>query len=642
MSTEAPYGSWKSPITPELITSKGISLLELAIDGNDIYWIEGHPNEAGRYTIMRYASDGAITECIPPEFYARTTVHEYGGGAFAVADGIIYFANYRDQHLYRQRPGGKPELLTPTDGYRYADIVVDRKRDRLICVREDHTSGTEAVNTIISVSLSNPDDGRVLVEGNSFYSNPRLSPDGSRLAFLTWNHPNMPWDGCELFAADVRPDGALENAQLITGGPSQSVFQPGWSPDGILYFVLEGGNWWNLYRWNGHAAEPLHPMDAEFGRPQWSFGTSTYSFASPTRILCTYSQEGMWHLAWLNTQSRELATVDSVYTEIEDIRLGNGFAAFIGGSPSLPFAVVRMDFTTGAMQRIREAVPLIIDPGYISIPESITFPTDHGFEAHGLFYRPANKDYTAPRGELPPLIVISHGGPTGATAAVLNYGLQFWTSRGFAVLDVNYGGSTGYGREYRQRLNGNWGIVDVADCCNGALYLAERGLVDGNRLAVRGRSAGGYTTLACLTFRPDVFKAGASHFGLSELEAFAKDTHKFESRYLFSLIGPYPARSDLYAERSPIHFINNISAPLILFQGDEDHVVPPSQAQMMFDALKAKGLPVAYLLFKGEQHGFRRAENIRRSLQAELYFYSRIFKFPLPEPIEPVDIQNLR
>ncbi len=642
MPIEAPYGGWKSPITADLITGKTISLLELAIDGEDIYWIEGRPKEGGRYTIMRRSSDGKIIECTPPDFYTRSTVHEYGGGAFTVADGSIYFANYRDQHLYAQRAGEQPRLLTPTSGYRYADLTVDRARNRLLCVREDHTAATEAINTIVAVSLDGNDDGHILAAGNDFYSAPRLSPDGSRLAYLTWNHPNMPWDGCELWVADVTAAGMLANAQQVAGRSTESVFQPEWSPDGVLHFVAEPSGWWNLYRWDGTTVKALCPMEAEFGEPYWVFGESTYGFASPTRILCSYSRAGTWRLAWLDTTAGRLETIDPDYTQISDLNVAGGIAAFIAGSPTQSSAVVRMDVKTGKMDRIREAFEVTVDAGYFSGPQSITFPTDHDQEAHGIYYPPTNKDYTAPKGELPPLLVISHGGPTGASGTVLRYSTQFWTSRGFAVLDVNYGGSTGYGRTYRQRLNGNWGIVDVADCCNGALYLAGKGLVDRNRLAIRGGSAGGYTTLACLTFRPGVFKAGASHYGLSELEIFAKDTHKFESRYLTSLLGPYPGRRDLYLERSPINFINNMSAPLILFQGNEDRIVPPSQSQMIFDALKKKGLPVAYLLFEGEQHGFRRAENIKRSLEAELYFYSKVFDFTPAEPIEPVNIENLK
>lgn len=641
MPTQAPYGSWKSPITAELITAKAATLIELAVDGDDIYWIESRPAESGRYVIMRRAPDEKITECTPPDFYARTTVHEYGGGAFTAADGVIYFSNFKDQHLYRQRVGGRPELLTPGDGYRYADLIVDRKRNHLICIREDHTGKGEAVNTIVSIDLKSGGNGNVLVDGNNFYSSARLSPDGNKLAYLTWNHPNIPWDGCELWAADVNEDGTLHRARLVTGSATESVFQPEWSPEGVLHFVAETSGWWNLYRWQDHSTEVLYPMQAEFGLPQWVFGMSTYAFVAPNKILCCHAQNGTWHLARLDTSSKKLTLIENPYTEISEVRAGEGFAAFIAGSPTQSLSVTRMDTQTGKMESIKQASEAAVDADYLSIAEPITFPTTDGKEAHAIYYAPKNKDYAAPEGEHPPLMVISHGGPTSSAKTDLRLNIQYWTSRGFAVLDVNYGGSTGYGREYRQRLNGNWGVVDVDDCCNGALYLVEKGLADRNRLTVRGGSAGGYTTLACLTFRPDVFKAGASHYGLSRLEDFVTDTHKFESRYLFSLIGKYPEQKALYDERSPINYLNNLACPLILFQGDEDKIVPPAQSQMMFEAARARELPVAYLLFEGEQHGFRKAQNIKRSLEAELYFYSKTFGFELADEIEPVQIENL-
>jgi dipeptidyl aminopeptidase/acylaminoacyl peptidase len=382
-------------------------------------------------------------------------------------------------------------------------------------------------------------------------------------------------------------------------------------------------------------------MEAEFGEPQWVFGMSTYAFLSPTNILCSYSQNGAWHLALLESSSKKLTPIENPYTDFSDLQAGKGYSVFIAGSPTRPFSLIRMDSETGNMAALRQAFEVTVDSEYFSIPLTISFPTTADREAHANYYPPKNKDFLAPEGELPPLGVISHGGPTSTSGTTLRYTIQYWTSRGFAVLDVNYGGSTGHGREYRRRLNGKWGVVDVDDCCNAALYLVKKGLADPKRLAIRGGSAGGYTTLACLAFRNDVFKAGASHYGLSELEVFVKDTHKFESRYLYSLVGPYPERKDLYLERSPINYTENLACPLILFQGDEDKVVPPSQSQMMFEAVRTKGLPVAYLLFKGEQHGFRKAENIKRSLEAELYFYSKIFRFDLADQIQPVEIENL-
>jgi len=634
------YGSWKSPITADLAAGGATSFSGLAVDGRDLFWSESRPTEAGRYTIMHRGSDSTVTECTPRDFYVRSTVHEYGGGAFTVSQGLIYFVNFKDQRLYRQPLEGTPEALTPAEGYRYADMVVDHGQQRLICVREDHTGPGEAVNSIVGISLRGGDNGAVLVSGNDFYSNPRLSPDGSRLAYLTWNHPNMPWDGCELRLAPVNSDGTLGQARLIAGSQSESVFQPEWSPDGVLHFVAEQTGWWNLYRWKDGTVQALCPMQAEFGRPMWLFGYSTYGFASSNRILCCYTEQGIDRLAWLDSASGKLTPIASPYTEIDFLRCGDGMAAFIGGSSILPSTVVSMDFDGDQVHPVKAAFEVTIDEGYISVPQEISFPTAGGGQAHALYYAPKNKDFAAPSAERPPLIVMSHGGPTSSAMTSLRYAIQYWTSRGFAVADVNYGGSTGYGREYRRRLNGQWGVVDVNDCCNAALFLAERGLADRDRLAIKGGSAGGYTTFACLTFRNDVFSAGAGHFGVADLETFLKDTHKFESRYGNTLIGPYPERKDLYFARSPINFTENLKCPLILFQGDEDKIVPPSQSQMMFDAVRLKGLPTAYLLFHGEQHGFRKAESLKRAFEAELFFYSKVFKFELAEFIEPVAIEN--
>ena len=638
--TTSHYGSWRSPITADLITAKTITPVEVIVDGDDIYWIESRPLEKGRYVIMRRTSSGDTNECTPLDFNARTSVHESGNGAFTVSKGIIYFVNYKDQHIYRQAPGETPVPLTPTSGYRYADLRVDEKRNRILCIREDHTVEGEAVNTLVSVNLNGNDDGTVLVSGNNFYSSPRLDPSGTKLAYLTWNHPNMPWDGCELWLADIHEDGTLHNADLVAGSATESIYQPEWSPEGVLHFVAEPHGWWNLYRLNNGTIEALHSMEAEFGEPQWVFNMAKYGFVSENKIFCAYTQNGLWYLALLNTQNKTFSPISSSFTYAADVHCGEGFSAFIGGSFSQPLSVIRYDLASNRFETIKQAFEVTVDTGYLSTPQPIAFPTTDGKVAHAIYYPPCNKDFSAPEGERPPLMVISHGGPTAQTAVTLQYKIQYWTSRGFAVADVNYGGSTGYGREYRQRLNGNWGIVDVDDCCNAALYLVEQGLADPERLAIRGGSAGGYTTFACLAFR-NVFKAGAGHYGVSDLEVLAKDTHKFESRYPDSLIGPYPERKDLYYERSPIHFSHNITCPLILFQGDEDKVVPPSQSQAMFEAVRAREIPTAYILFEGEQHGFRKAESIKRALEGELYFYSKIFKFELAEDIPAIEIENL-
>lgn len=647
----APYGSWKSPITADLIVAGTIGLGGIALDGEDVYWTEGRPSEGGRNVIVRRTPDGKTTDVTPPPFNVRTRVHEYGGGAFAIKDGTIYFSNFADQRLYQQTPDSEAQPLTKESGgnLRYADAVIDSQRGRIICVCEDHTGGGyEPANTLVSISLENGDDVQVLVSGSDFYSSPRLSPDGSQLTWLSWNHPNMPWDGTQLWVATIQEDGSLDQAKFIAGGVEESIFQPEWSPDGVLYFVSDRTNWWNLYRWQPNLGkggvwevELLYEMEAEFGLPQWVFGMSTYAFASANNLICTYTQNGIWKLASLDTQTKQLEEIETPYTEISSLQATNGRIGFIGSSATEPSAVVQMDVATRAIDVLRQSSELEIDPGYLSTPQAIAFPTENGLTAYAIFYPPQNKDYAAPPGEKPPLVVKSHGGPTSSTSSAFNLRIQYWTSRGFAFVDVNYGGSTGYGREYRQRLNDNWGIVDVDDCANVAKYLAEQGLVDRDRLAIAGGSAGGYTTLAALTFR-DVFKAGASYYGVSDLEILARDTHKFESRYLDGLIGPYPERKDLYEKRSPIHFTDQLSCPVIFFQGLEDKIVPPNQAEMMVEAIKAKGLPVAYVAYEGEQHGFRRAENIKRTLDGEFYFYSRVFGFEPAEPIEPVAIANLQ
>lgn len=637
----APYGSWKSPLTSDLIVSGSIGLGAALADGADLYWLEMRPLEEGRLAPVRRSPDGTVADALPPPWNVRTRVHEYGGGAYAVADGTVYFSNFADQRLYRLDPGSLPRPLTPAVDLRYADGVVDRRRNLLYCVREDHTAGGEAVNTLVALSLDGDEaGGRVLVSGSDFYSTPRLSPDGSRLCWLSWNHPNMPWDGTTLWVADVLADGTLGTPVQVAGGPEESIFQPAWSPDGVLHLVSDRSGWWNLYRWRGGALEPLCPMEAEFGRPQWAFGMSMYGFDSAGRIVCVYIRRGESHLAALDPATGRLTPLPLPYTDLWGLSVQAGRALFVGASPTLPPSLLLLDLSTGTLEVLRRSYELPVDPAYLAIPEEIEFPTEHGRTAYGFFYRPRNPDFVAPEGERPPLLVMSHGGPTGATTTALDMSIQYWTSRGIAVLDVNYGGSTGYGREYRRRLNGQWGVVDVDDCVNGARFLVERGDVDGQRLAITGGSAGGYTTLCALTFR-DLFKAGASHFGIGDLETFVHDTHKFESRYLERLIGPWPESADLYHQRSPIHFTDRLSTPMILFQGLEDKIVPPNQSETMFATVKAKGLPVAYVPFAGEQHGFRRAENIKRALDGELYFYSRIFGFALADPVEPVPIENL-
>ena len=639
----ASYGSWKSPITSELIVSATVGLNQVTSDGEDVYWVEVRPTEQGRNCIARRTPDGNISDVTPPGFNARTRVHEYGGGDFVVQDGTIVFSNFTDQRLYRQTHGEEPVPITPAIELRYADCRIEPRRRLVYAVREDHTeAGREAVNTIVCLKLDGDEEGgRVLASGNDFYSSPRLSPDGSRLAWLTWNHPNMPWDGTELWVGELSDEGTVSAARKVAGGPEESIFQPEWSPDGLLHFSSDRSGWWNLYRENGGGQiENLCEMDAEFGQPQWLFGFSVYAFVTAEKIICAYVEHGASHLAVLDTTTKKLERVETPYTDITYLHASSKRALFRAASPTERAAIVELDLGTGRTGVLRRSSDVQIDPGYVSAPRAIEYPTENGKTAHAFFYPPRNKDFAAPDGERPPLLVKCHGGPTSATTTALRLEIQYWTSRGIAVLDVNYGGSSGYGREYRERLNDEWGIVDVDDCVNGARYLVERGEADGSRCAISGGSAGGFTVLNALTFR-DLFGAGASHYGVSDLKGLIEDTHKFESRYLDRLIGPYPERAELYHERSSINFTERLSCPVIFFQGLEDKVVPPNQAELMVEALRRKGLPVAYVPFEGEQHGFRRAENIKRALDGELYFYSRVFGFDLADPVEPVSIENL-
>ena len=641
----APYGSWKSPITSDLIVTATVGLGQIALDGGDVYWVELRPSEGGRNCIVRLAAGGGVSDVTPQGFNARTRVHEYGGGDFAVREGVVYFSNFSDQRVYRQEPGGAPAPITPEKSLRYSDFHFDARRGLLYAVREDHTvEGREAVNTLVSLNaegFGNGEGGRVVASGNDFYSSPRLSPDGSRLAWLTWNHPNMPWDGTELWVGELGEDGTLSGARRVAGGVDESIFQPEWSPAGTLYFVSDRSNWWNIYRLaDDGSAEAVCEMEADFGLPQWLFAMSTYAFASDELIVCAYTRGGEWSLDLLDTRAKRLETLDLPYTDITYVRAAGSRAVFRAGSPKERASVAAFDLGTRETRVLRRASEAVVDEAYISIARAVEFPTEGGRTAYGFFYPPRNPDFVAPEGERPPLLVKCHGGPTAAATSTLRLDTQYWTSRGIAVLDVNYGGSTGFGREYRQRLNGRWGVVDVDDCVNGAKYLAGRGEVDGDRCVITGGSAGGFTTLNALTFR-DAFRAGASHFGLSDLTVFVGDTHKFESRYLERLVGPYPERADLYFERSSINFTDRLNCPVIFFQGLEDKVVPPNQAELMVGALRRKKLPVAYVAFEGEQHGFRKAENIKRALDGELYFYSRVFNFPLAEPVEPVEIENL-
>jgi dipeptidyl aminopeptidase/acylaminoacyl peptidase len=652
----APFGSWKSPITSELIVSTTIGIGAVAVDGEDLYWLEIRPTEKGRNVLVRRTVDGKVEDVTPAPFNVRTRVHEYGGGAFLVSGGTVYFSNFADGRIYYSTPGSLPEPLTAESNRRYADFILDREgltspfegeactprqRNRLICVCEDHSNSShEPENTIVTVDLATGEVA-TLISGSDFYSSPRLSPDGTKLAWLSWNHPYLPWDSTYLWIATLNSEGIGE-AKLVAGNEQESICEPKWSKDGELYFSSDRNDWWNLYRYsNDGTVEPVWEMDAEFAYPHWVFGLSTYDFIDRDRIICTYSQNGSWHLGKINTKTKQFSKITTSYTNISSIQAtANVEVVFIAGSPTEPTAAVKFNPKTETTEIIKTTGELEFDPGYLSEPEAIAFPTENGLTAYAWYYPPKNKDYSPLEGELPPLMVKSHGGPTAAASVSLSLRIQYWTTRGFGYLDVNYGGSIGYGRQYRQRLTKNWGIVDIDDCVNAAKYLVQQGRVDRERLVISGSSAGGYTTLAALTFR-DTFKAGGSYYGVSDLEILAKDTHKFESRYLDGLIGAYPAEKDLYVERSPIHFTEKLATPVIFFQGLQDKVVPPNQAEMMFTAIKNKGLPVAYVTFEEEAHGFRQADNIKKALDSEFYFYSRVFGFEPADAIEPITIFNL-
>jgi dipeptidyl aminopeptidase/acylaminoacyl peptidase len=641
----ARYGTWPSPIGPELLAVAGVDLAEPWIEDGTVYWREARPSEGGRAAVVRKDPWGDPVDVTPAGFNVRTKVHEYGGGSYAVRGGSVFAVRFDDQRVYRQDPGGEPVAITPeTEGHhRYADLHVTRDGAWLVAVRERH-AGASVVNDLVAIYLGG---GEIvsLASGRDFYAAPRLSADGTRIAWLSWDLPWMPWDGCELWEAGLDADAGVHDARKVAGADgTESIWQPGWGPRGDLHFVSDRSGWWNLYRRRAGRDEALCPMEAEFGWPHWVFGGSTYDFLDDGRIVCIYSSRGRQHVALLDPDTAELIDLDLPYTAIPYPYLATegGGATFIAGAPTLPEQLVTLDFTSRAVEVLRESEAVALAADDISVPRQIDFPTGGGLVAHAHHYPPANASFRGPTDERPPLIVMSHGGPTSASQALLDLGILFWTTRGYAVVDVNYGGSTGYGRAYRERLNGTWGVTDTDDCINAARFLVERGEADAERLLIRGGSAGGYTTLCALTFHDD-FAAGASYYGISDLEPFAAPggTHKFESRYEHTLIGPYPEAADLYRARSPIHAVDMIETPMLILQGAQDEVVPPSQAELIVDALEAKGLPYAYLLFEGEQHGFRKADTIRIAHEAELSFYAQILGFEPGDDIPHLDIRHL-
>lgn len=635
-----PFGAWPSPISATAVAAGSRRLGAVSIDRGEVYWLESRPLEGGRTVLVKRTAGGSTADVTPVDANVRSRVHEYGGGAYAVSDGLVLYSEFRDARLYAIHAGEVPRAITPQGPWRYADGRIHPTRQFALFVREEHsTPDVEPTNTLVRIALDSDylDAGDVVVQGHDFYAGPRFSPDGRRICWLAWRHPQMPWDGTELWIAEIGERGDLLDARLVAGGANESIFQPGWSATGDLVFVSDRSGWWNLYRAReGRDAEPLCAMPAEFGYPLWQFHASTWAPANG-HLVCAFAREGRWQLGMLDTATHALTTIARGIEPAESVMSDGRVAVCLTRSAGQPESVVQIDLTTGTHEVVRTALSEVPAPSFISVPEPITFPTTDEAIAHAWFYRPHNAEVVPPVDERPPLLVISHGGPTTATSPDLKLAIQFWTSRGFAVVDVDYRGSTGYGRTYRDALKGRWGEVDVEDCLAAVRHLVASNLVDPTRLAIRGASAGGYTTLAALTFHPGVFGAGASYFGVSDLEVLARDTHKFEARYLDSLVGPYPAAREVYVARSPVHYVDRLACALILFQGLDDRVVPPSQSQMMADAVRAKGLPVALLTFEGEQHGFRRADTIQRCLEAELAFYATVFGFAPADVLPPLD-----
>ena len=622
---QAPYGTWNSPLAATDLAGSAIALSYVAIREKIPYWVESRPAEGGRNVIVTAGENGAVKELTPQGFNVRTRVHEYGGTPYALSRDAVYFSNFSDQRVYAHRHGQEPVAITPP-GYRYADYELDRTGRHLFCVREDHTGGGEPKNTIVMLDTTTGGAGKVLFEGSDFVAFPRSSPDGRRLAWIAWNHPDMPWDTTTLYVATLC-DSGLSDITAVTQGVEESALEPRWDADGTLYFVSDRSNWWNLYRYSDKQVTHVFAFEAEISGPPWVLGQSNYALDGRGRAVVKYTVAARDKLGVADLGTGKLTPLDLPFTGLASIQLTNpDTAVAIAASATEEAALVSIDLSNGGYRVLRAPGSLRLAEPFISLAEAIEFPTAGGVTAHAFYYPPTNPDCAGLPGEKPPLIVKVHGGPTSHSKPELAMATQYWTSRGFALLDVNHGGSTGFGRSYRNRLRNNWGVVDVTDVVAATKYLIERGRVDGNRAAIRGGSAGGFTVLAALAFH-DVFKAGANYYGVSDLEALAQDTHKFESRYLDRLVAALPEGRAIYEARAPIRHLENFKAALITFQGSEDKVVPPSQSRAIVAALKANGVPVAYVEFEGEQHGFRKAENIVRSLESELAFYGQVFGF---------------
>jgi dipeptidyl aminopeptidase/acylaminoacyl peptidase len=650
--TIAAYGTWRSQLDVELVAGTSVALAEPWPDGDDVYWLEGRATEAGRRTLLRRTTDGSTRELTRNPFNVRSRVHEYGGGNYAVDRGRVAVSG-GDNRLYRVDPdGATAEPITPDGPWRYADLWFDPRFERLYAVRETHDvirpdDPLLVVNDLVAVALDGSDGaGRVLVAGPDFVASARPSPDGSRLAWLEWDHPDMPWDGCRLRVADVTADGSLAGARTVAGGPGISVAQPSWSADGVLHFVADETGWWNLHAFDSAAgldgpARNLAPREAEFADPAWVFGRSSYAFVPDGAVLAVARSDGADALVRVETDGR-VTPVATPFTEFEGLRTAGTTAIAMAAGPHQAGVLTRLDAATGEPAGVlARSLSAHVDPDQLPDGEPIAFPTSGGATARARFFAPANRHYRGPDGERPPLIVLAHGGPTGAVSSALSLDRAFFTSRGIAVVDVDYRGSTGYGRRYRDALKGAWGIADVDDCAAAARFLADRGSVDPARMAIRGGSAGGYTALAALTFRPEVFAAGISHYGIADLELIHRDGHKFESRYDEGLLASWPEGRQVFHDRSPIHFLDRVRAPVLVFQGLDDRVVPPSQLAAMVAAFTAMGLPHVAMSFEGEGHGFRRAETRRAVYMAELAFLGRVFGFRPTDELPPLEIPGL-
>ncbi len=635
-----PYGAWDSPLTGESMVQSSLRLGQIQVDGDKVFWTEGRPNEKGRTALMRWSISGTIQEYGDPGHDVRTRAHEYGGGAFLTDNSRCFYINNEDQQIYEVIDANKARQITDHQGFRYADLLIDEQRNCLFAIAEDHARTDDVQNMVVRIPLGDNGEQYVIAGGHDFYANPQLSPDGSQLLFITWDLPDMPWDSSQLWLASLDEKGNPEAVECIAGGENESIFQPLWDPDGSIYFVSDRSNWWNLYHYSSGISTCILKMDAEFGLPQWVFGMSTYTILRTGELVATYRELEGSKLIHIDVKNQSFNRIDVPYSVIDQVRGSGDRIAFLGYTDSAPGAVVSMNLKNGELDILQRSSDVEISIRNVSQPKLISFESHPDEATYAWYYPPCNPDFEAPQHDKPPLIVLSHGGPTAYSSMAFSPGIQFWTLRGFAVVDVNYSGSTGFGRAYRERLKGTWGIRDVEDCAAAAQHLVREGEVDPDRLIIKGSSAGGYTTLAALTFS-DVFKAGASYYGVGDLTTLAQDTHKFESRYLDQLVGPYPEAKETYIDRSPLNHADQLKCPVIFLQGLEDPVVPPEQAESMVAALKQNRIPVAYLPFGGESHGFRRATTIVKAIESEYAFYMKVFGITPSGDLEAVEIFNL-